>query len=78
MQERVKPRTRITLEIDAALALTAGAKGLDLALLLERAIHAAMREGQSVELTEADRAAIEAHNRYTAAHGTLAESLRGL
>ena len=40
MQERVKPKKKVTLAIDATLAAAAAAKGIDLALVLEQALQA--------------------------------------
>ena len=76
MQERVKPKTKLILKVDAALVTAASAKGLDLAPIFERALERELRRGEPP--TEADKAAMEAHNRYIAEHGTLAESLRDL
>ena len=76
MQERVKPKTKVTLELDAALVTAARAKGLDLASILELGLERELRRGEP--LSADDKAAIEDHNRYIAEHGTLAESLRGL
>jgi hypothetical protein len=76
MQERVKRKSTVSLEIDADLAAAAVEAGLDLAPMLEHALAVRLACGSSGGLSDADRAAIDAHNRYIAEHGTLAESLR--
>ncbi len=78
MQERVKPKTKVTLDIDATLAAAAAAKGVDLASLLEQALAAQLQASRTDTLSEADLLATEAYNRYIAEHGTLADSLRNL
>lgn len=78
MQERVKPTIKVTLDVDAAVVAAARANGYDLALIIEQAVRARIDASKAGPLSDADREAIEAHNRYIAEHGTLAESLRDL
>ena len=75
MQDRVKSKQKITLEIDTVLAATAATKGLDLAFLLEQALHRQLSVPPG-SLNEDDLAAMEAYNQYVAEHGTLAEQWR--
>ncbi len=84
MQERVKPggskaskqvtkKTKVTLELDAALVAAASVKGVDLAAMLEAALRADVRGGQA--LSGDDRAAIDFHNQYEAEHGSWSDGL---
>lgn len=84
MQERVKSagpktskqatkKTKVTLELDAALVTAAAVKGVDLAATLERALQADLLGGQV--LSGDDRAAIDFHNRYEAEHGSWSDGL---
>ncbi len=78
MQERVKPTKKVTLAIDATLAAAAEAKGIDLALLLERALKVEVQDGQGRGLSKDDKAAIDFHNRYEAKHGKWTDGLEKL
>ncbi len=69
MQERVKPKTKVTLDIDATLAAAAAVNGVDLVSLLEQALAAQLRVGRKQALNDEDRSAIEATNRYVTEHG---------
>ena len=78
MQERVKPKTKVMLDIDATLVAAAAAKGVDLASLLEQALTAQLQASRAGTPSDEDRLATEAYNRFIAEHGTLADSLRNL
>ena len=78
MQERVKPKKKVTLEIDATLAAAAAAKGIDLASFIEQALRAELQEATPRGLSDDDRAAIEFHNRFEAEHGRWTDGLEKL
>ena len=59
MQDRIKQKTKVTLEIDTTLAAAAAAKGVDLANLVEQALVATLRTERKQKLSEEDRSAIE-------------------
>ena len=78
MQERVKPRTKVTLDLDTALVAAAKARGVDLQHLVESALRASLQPSSNRGLTDEDRESIEDYNRVVAEHGTFAEALRKL
>lgn len=78
MQERVKSKARLTVDVDATLVAAASVEGIDLAELLEQALSSRLQQPgrrRPVALSEGDRASIEAHNRLTAKNGTLADAI---
>ena len=78
MQERVKSKKlAMTVEIDAALAAAAAAKGIDISMELERALRRSLGTGQST-LNDEERAALEWSERYVAEHGRWDEGLEKL
>lgn len=78
MQERVKSKLKVVVEIDAGLVETARVSGVDLSTVLEQALEMALGAGGECGPSDADRAVMSAHNRYVEEHGTLADSLRDL
>lgn len=78
MQERVKRKTSVTVELDTALVVAANARGVDLAGLFEQALEARLRTGSQQPLSEEERASLDSYNRFIAEHGTLADAFRKL
>ena len=79
MQERVKAKKRMTVEIDETLASAAAVKGIDLAALLEDALRARLQGSDGKRaLSDDDRAAIEVHNQFEAKHGKWTDGLEKL
>ena len=78
MQERVKPTTRVTLNLDATLVAAATARGVVLEQFVESALRASLQPSSNRGLTDEDRESIEDYNRVVAEHGTFAEALRKL
>ena len=78
MQERVTSKTKVTVELDAAMVAAARVKGIDLALLFEQALAARIDAGRSGALSDEDRASMEAYNTFIEEHGTLADAFRNL
>ena len=82
MQERAKPlRARpsqctMQVTIDAELAQRANSAGIDLSQLLERALKSELVSPRQCGLSDADRAAIEWHNKYIEEHGSFADEWR--
>ncbi len=69
MQERVKRKTNITVEIDTALASEAEAKGIDLKSFVEQALQTRLRAGGASGLTAEERSDLEWSQRYIEEHG---------
>ena len=76
MQERVKPKTRMTVELDATLVAVAKAKGVDFAMLFEQALEAHVNASRSRPLNDEDQASMESYNSFIAEQGTLADAFR--
>ena len=76
MQERVKPKKKLTVEIDATLAAAAAAKGIDLSAELERALRRLLGTSQAVSATRIGLAA--ALEQFVAEHGRWTDGLEKL
>lgn len=79
MQERVKSKTRLTVDVDAVLVAAANVEGIDLAELLEQALSSRLQQSgrrRPAALSDDDRASIEAHNQLIAKNGTLTDAIR--
>ncbi len=73
MQERVKsagkPKKKVTLEVDTALATDAAAEGIDLGSLLEQGLQARAARKVSGGLTEHEQENLRWLEEYVAQHG---------
>lgn len=76
MQDSVKPRAKVTVEIDPALVAAVGATDGELSSIIEQALEAYLRRRGLQPASEDDRASHTEYNRFIAEHGTLADSLR--
>lgn len=70
MQERVKPKTRVTLDLDTALVAAAATGGLDLAALLEQVLEARVGRSRMQRLSGEEHEVAAATDRYVAEHGS--------